>query len=229
MFHPFALLQTTPDPEIESKLGSYSIVKRFMDNSKLLIGVDGTSTSSSNVSHQSKSSSAGSSRGCSSSAGQEFKKPGGLKGSNSSSSSASTNGSQQQRGSFVKPGVNDSKPPYGGRRGYSSQPMKQPINSNDYRHPFSAKGSLQPRSSSPAVGSNSALPVGNSGGSGGSGVVNSGGSLASRAQFTGRSLKLPVNVSIDFFISPSSSRARRSSARCDLVSGIVFGHGLHAR
>nr|XP_012217906.1 PREDICTED: LOW QUALITY PROTEIN: SKI/DACH domain-containing protein 1-like [Linepithema humile] len=131
-----APVRTTPDPEIESKLGSYSLVKHLLDDSKRLIGVDGistgSSTSSSSVSHH-RSNSGSSSRGCSSSAGQEFKKPGGPRGSNSasSSSSGSSSGSQQQRGGFVKPA--DSKPPYGGRGGYPGQPIKQPINSNDHR------------------------------------------------------------------------------------------------
>ncbi|XP_011345805.1 AF4/FMR2 family member 4 isoform X3 [Ooceraea biroi] len=179
--------------QIQSKLGNYSLVKHLLDEPKRLIGIDGIpaspAPSPTPSPHKSSSSSSGSStRSCSPSSVQEFKKPGGLRGS-SSSSSASSSASHQQRGGFVKPA--DSKPPYGGRGGYPGQPAVKHggSNSNDHRSHglLPAKGPPPPASQPTNSPVGTAPPIGNSG--------SSGGSLASRANFAGRLKLIDVNGS----------------------------------
>lgn len=196
--------QADPDPQIQSKLGNYHLVKHLLDEPKRLIGIDGipqspapSPTSPAPSAH--KSGVGG--RNCSPSSGQEFKKPGGLRGSSASSSSSaggSSAASHQQRGGFVKPA--DGKPPYGGRGGYPGQPVKHGGGSNDHRNHGLLPAKGPPPHLPPAlVGSNGSLPIiGNSGGSvvGGNFV----GGLASRTQFAGRLKLIDVNVSIDFCI-----------------------------
>lgn len=204
----YSSFQADPDPQIQSKLGNYHLVKHLLDEPKRLIGIDGIPQSPAPSPTPSAHKSGTGGRNCSPSSGQEFKKPGGLRGSSASSSSSSAGGSSaashQQRGGFVKPA--DGKPPYGGRGGYPGQPVKHGGGSNDHRNHglLPAKGPPPPPPHVPPalVGSNGSLPVGgNSGGSvAGS---NFGGGLASRTQFAGRLKLIDVNVSIDFCISLS--------------------------
>ncbi|XP_011630139.1 AF4/FMR2 family member 4 isoform X2 [Pogonomyrmex barbatus] len=201
-----APVRVNPDPEIQSKLGNYLLVKHLLDDSKRLIGIDGippspappTPTSPPST-HKSGSSSGSSSskRDCSPSSGQEFKKPGGFRSTSSSSASSSSSANHQQRGGFVKPA--DGKPPYGGRGGYSGPSIKHGGGSNDHRSHglLPAKGpppssSSQPHPPSP-VGSSGTLPIGNSSGSVGNPGTSSG--LASRTQFAGRLKLIEVNGS----------------------------------
>lgn len=193
----------------------------MLDEPKRLIGIDGVppspAPSPTPSAHKSSASGTGG-RNCSPSAGQEFKKPGGLRGSSAaSSSSSSTVGgssatSHQQRGGFVKPA--DGKPPYGGRGGYPGQPVKYGGGSNDHRNHglLPAKGPPLPHVPPPlagssngslSVGGNSAGSAGVAGSNFGSGGSNNGG-LASRAQFAGRLKLIEVNVSIDFCVFPLS-------------------------
>ncbi|XP_029674647.1 AF4/FMR2 family member 4 isoform X1 [Formica exsecta] len=194
-------VRADPDPQIQSKLGNYHLVKHLLDEPKRLIGIDGIPQSPApSPTPSAHKSSTG--RNCSPSSGQEFKKPGGLRGSSGSSSSSSAGGSSatshQQRGGFVKPA--DGKPPYGGRGGYPGQPVKHGGGSNDHRNhgllPAKGPPPLVPPHVPPAlVGSNGSLPVG--GNSGGGSVVggNFSGGLASRTQFAGRLKLIEVNGS----------------------------------
>ncbi|XP_071559903.1 uncharacterized protein Lilli isoform X3 [Temnothorax nylanderi] len=188
-----APVRVNPDPQIQSKLGNYSLVKHLLDQPKRLIGIDGIppspAPSPTPSAHKSGTDSSG--RSCSPSSGQEFKKPGGLRGTSAASSSSSA--SHQKRGGFVKPA--DGKPPYNGRGGYPGQPVKHGGGSNDHRNHglLPAKGPPPPTQPS-SVGNNGTLPIGNSGGSVGN-LGGSGGSLASRTQFAGRLKLIEVNGS----------------------------------
>lgn len=189
-----------PDPQIQSKLGNYSLVKHLLDKPKRLIGIDGIPQSpASPMPSPHKSGADSSGRSCSPSSGQEFKKPGGLRGTSAASSSSA---SHQQRGGFVKPA--DGKPPYLGRGGYPGQPVKHGGGSNDHRShgllPAKGPPPSQPHPPSP-VGNNGTLPIGNSGGSVGN--LGSVGGLASRTQFAGRLKLIEVNVSNRSFACPS--------------------------
>lgn len=191
-------VRADPDPQIQSKLGNYHLVKHLLDEPKRLIGIDGIPPSPAPSPTPSPHKSGTGGRNCSPSSGQEFKKPGGLRGSSASSSSSSVGGSSaashQQRGGFVKPA--DGKPPYGGRGGYPGQPVKHGGGSNDHRNHglLPAKGPPPPHVPPALVGSNGSLPVGgNSGGSVAGG--NFGGGLASRTQFAGRLKLIDVNGS----------------------------------
>ncbi|KAL0111583.1 hypothetical protein PUN28_013046 [Cardiocondyla obscurior] len=195
-----APVRVNPDPQIQSKLGPYSLVKHLLDKPKRLIGIDGippspapspkspapSPKSPTPSSHKPGSDNSG--RSCSPSSGQEFKKPGELRGASGASSSSSA--SHQQRGGFVKPA--DGKPPYGGRGGYPGQPVKHGGGSNDHRSHGLLPAKGPPPSQSFSVGNNGTLSLVNSGGS----VGNlSGGGLASRTQFAGRLKLIDVNGS----------------------------------
>lgn len=207
-------------------MGNYSLVRHLLaDKPKRLIGIDGgipPSPAPSPTPSSHKSVTDSSSRSCSPSSGQEFKKPGGLRGTSAASSSSSA--SHQQRGGFVKPA--DGKPPYGGRGGYPGQPVKHGGGSNDHRSygllPAKGPPPSQPHPPPVPVGNNGTLPIGNSGGSVGN-LGNSGG-LASRTQF-GRNLKLiEVNVSNRSFASqslPSFARVDRRSGDLNRFMGAV--------
>ncbi|XP_072756554.1 uncharacterized protein Lilli isoform X2 [Anoplolepis gracilipes] len=193
-------VRADPDPQIQSKLGNYHLVKHLLDEPKRLIGIDGIPQSPAPSPTPSSHKSGTGGRNCSPSSGQEFKKPGGLRGSSTSSSSSvggssSSAMSHQQRGGFVKPA--DGKPPYGGRGGYPGQPVKHGGGSNDHRNHglLPAKGPPLPHAPPALVGSNGSLPVG--GNSSGSvvGGGNFGGGLANRTQFAGRLKLIEVNGS----------------------------------
>lgn len=202
-----------PDPQIQSKLGNYSLVKHLLDRPKRLIGIDGIppSPAPSPTPTAHKSGTDSSVRSCSPSSGQEFKKPGGLRGtsaaSSSSSAASSSSSASHQRGGFVKPA--DGKPPYGGRGGYPGQPVKHGGSSNEHRsHGLLPAKPSQPHSSS-SVGNNGVLlPIGNSGGN----VGNPGGSggLASRNQFGERLKLLSIDVKVSNRSFASLSIARSS-------------------
>ncbi|XP_011879984.1 PREDICTED: AF4/FMR2 family member 4 isoform X2 [Vollenhovia emeryi] len=191
-----APVRVNPDPQIQSKLGNYMLVKHLMDKPKRLIGIDGIAANPpapSPALSAHKSGTDSSSRSCSPSTGQEFKKPGGLRGTSAASSSSSAG--HQQRGGFVKPA--DSKPSYGGRGAYPGQPVKHGGGGNDHRShgllPAKGPPPSQPHPPSP-VGNNGALSIGNSGGSAGN-LGGGGGGLASRTQFAGRLKLIEVNGS----------------------------------
>ncbi|KYN00502.1 AF4/FMR2 family member 4, partial [Cyphomyrmex costatus] len=179
-----------PDPQIQSKLGNYSLVKHLLDKPKRLFGIEQSGIPQSPAplptpaAHKSGTDSSG--RSCSPSSGPEFKKPGGLRGTSAASSSSSAS---HQRGGFVKPA--DGKPPYGGRGGYPGQPVKHGGNDHRSHGLLPAKGPPLPQPSSTG-GSNSAVPISSSSGSV---VGNPGGSLSSRTQFACRLKLIEVNGS----------------------------------
>ncbi|XP_011158901.1 AF4/FMR2 family member lilli isoform X3 [Solenopsis invicta] len=185
-----APVRAMPDPQIQSKLGNYSLVKHLLDKPKRLIGIDGIPPSPAPSPMPSAQRSGTDSSGrCSPSSGQEFKKPGGPRGTSVASSSSSAS-HQQQRGSFVKPA--DGKLPYNGRVAYPGQPVKHGGGSNDHRSHGLLPAKGPPPCSQPlppTVGGNGTLAIGNSGGSAG----NPSSSLASRTQFAGRLKLIEVN------------------------------------
>ncbi|KYQ56862.1 hypothetical protein ALC60_04226 [Trachymyrmex zeteki] len=184
------LSEVNPDPQIQSKLGNYSLVKHLLDKPKRLFGIEQSGIPQSPApsptpsAHKSGTDSSG--RSCSPSSGPEFKKPGGLRGTSAASSSSSAN---HQRGGFVKPA--DGKLPYGGRGSYPGQPVKH--GGNDHRNHglLPAKGPPLPQPPSTG-GSNGTVPIGNSSGSV---AGNPGGSLSSRTQFACRLKLIEVNGS----------------------------------
>ncbi|XP_018301476.1 AF4/FMR2 family member 4 isoform X2 [Mycetomoellerius zeteki] len=185
-----APVRVNPDPQIQSKLGNYSLVKHLLDKPKRLFGIEQSGIPQSPApsptpsAHKSGTDSSG--RSCSPSSGPEFKKPGGLRGTSAASSSSSAN---HQRGGFVKPA--DGKLPYGGRGSYPGQPVKH--GGNDHRNHglLPAKGPPLPQPPSTG-GSNGTVPIGNSSGSV---AGNPGGSLSSRTQFACRLKLIEVNGS----------------------------------
>ncbi|KAG5319880.1 AFF4 protein, partial [Acromyrmex heyeri] len=185
-----APVRVNPDPQIQSKLGNYSLVKHLLDKPKRLFGIEQSGIPQSPApsptpsAHKSGTDSSG--RSCSPSSGPEFKKPGGLRGTSAASSSSSAS---HQRGGFVKPA--DGKPPYGGRGGYPGQPVKHGGNDHRSHGLLPAKGPPLPQPSSTG-GSNGTIPIGNSSGSV---VGNLGGSLSSRTQFACRLKLIEVNGS----------------------------------
>ncbi|XP_018397864.1 PREDICTED: AF4/FMR2 family member 4 isoform X2 [Cyphomyrmex costatus] len=185
-----APVRVNPDPQIQSKLGNYSLVKHLLDKPKRLFGIEQSGIPQSPAplptpaAHKSGTDSSG--RSCSPSSGPEFKKPGGLRGTSAASSSSSAS---HQRGGFVKPA--DGKPPYGGRGGYPGQPVKHGGNDHRSHGLLPAKGPPLPQPSSTG-GSNSAVPISSSSGSV---VGNPGGSLSSRTQFACRLKLIEVNGS----------------------------------
>ncbi|XP_018367072.1 PREDICTED: AF4/FMR2 family member 4 isoform X2 [Trachymyrmex cornetzi] len=185
-----APVSVNPDPQIQSKLGNYSLVKHLLDKPKRLFGIEQSGIPQSPApsptpsAHKSGTDSSG--RSCSPSSGPEFKKPGGLRGTSAASSSSSAS---HQRGGFVKPA--DGKPPYGGRGGYPGQPVKHGGNDHRSHGLLPAKGPPLPQPSSTG-GSNGTVPTGNSSGSV---AGNPGGSLSSRTQFACRLKLIEVNGS----------------------------------
>ncbi|KYM89487.1 Lysosomal aspartic protease [Atta colombica] len=185
------LSEVNPDPQIQSKLGNYSLVKHLLDKPKRLFGIEQSGIPQSPApsptpsAHKSGTDSSG--RSCSPSSGPEFKKPGGLRGTSAASSSSSAS---HQRGGFVKPA--DGKPPYGGRGGYPGQPVKHGGNDHRSHGLLPAKGPPLPQPSSTG-GSNGTVPINNSSGSV---AGNPGGSsLSSRTQFACRLKLIEVNGS----------------------------------
>ncbi|EGI69303.1 hypothetical protein G5I_02069 [Acromyrmex echinatior] len=184
------LSEVNPDPQIQSKLGNYSLVKHLLDKPKRLFGIEQSGIPQSPApsptpsAHKSGTDSSG--RSCSPSSGPEFKKPGGLRGTSAASSSSSAS---HQRGGFVKPA--DGKPPYGGRGGYPGQSVKHGGNDHRSHGLLPAKGPPLPQPSSTG-GSNGTIPIGNSSGSV---VGNLGGGISSRTQFACRLKLIEVNGS----------------------------------
>ncbi|XP_018348554.1 PREDICTED: AF4/FMR2 family member 4 isoform X2 [Trachymyrmex septentrionalis] len=192
-----APVRVNPDPQIQSKLGNYSLVKHLLDKPKRLFGIEQSGIPQSPApsptpsAHKSGTDSSG--RSCSPSSGPEFKKPGGLRGTSVASSSSSAS---HQRGGFVKPA--DGKPPYGGRGGYPGQPVKHGGNDHRSHGLLPAKGPPLPQPSSTG-GSNGTVPIGNISGSVTSVTSvagNPGGSLSSRTQFACRLKLIEVNGSV---------------------------------
>lgn len=197
------------------------LVKHLLDKPKRLIGIDGgipQSPAPSPTPSAHKSGTDSSVRSCSPSSGQEFKKPGGLRGTSAASSSSSAN---HQRGGFVKPA--DGKPPYGGRGAYPGQPVKHGGSSNDHRNHglLPAKGPPPPPT---PVGNSGTLPIGNSGGSVGN--LSNGGSLASRTQFAGRLKLIEVNVSNRCFASLFFARSLFACVDCRSGDSNRFGYAF---
>ncbi|KAJ4446503.1 hypothetical protein ANN_13199 [Periplaneta americana] len=149
---------------IQTKLGDYQVVQQILeDDSKRLIGIDGVPASPApGGSHQFFSTPASRMLGQSS---NEFKKPSSSSShqhgptSNSGRANNHYHPRSAPRGGFMKPA--DGKPPHGGRGGYSGQPNKHGVGSNDHR----SNGGIVPPKGPPQGGG--------SGGGGGGNVLNS--------------------------------------------------------
>ncbi|KYN17000.1 AF4/FMR2 family member 4 [Trachymyrmex cornetzi] len=210
------LSEVNPDPQIQSKLGNYSLVKHLLDKPKRLFGIEQSGIPQSPApsptpsAHKSGTDSSG--RSCSPSSGPEFKKPGGLRGTSAASSSSSAS---HQRGGFVKPA--DGKPPYGGRGGYPGQPVKHGGNDHRSHGLLPAKGPPLPQPSSTG-GSNGTVPTGNSSGSV---AGNPGGSLSSRTQFACRLKLIEVNG--------SNSRASIDTPDVENILKVIRHYHRHYR
>ncbi|XP_011684736.1 PREDICTED: AF4/FMR2 family member 4-like [Wasmannia auropunctata] len=220
-------VRVNPDPEIQSKLGNYALVRQaLIEKPKRLIGIDCVPPSPSPMPTAPVLTSPAMLTGpamltapaftvsvpiaptlsaplpstSSGSSGSEFKKPGGPRSTSAASSSSST--SNQQRGGFVKP--TDSKPSYNGRGSYAGQPVK-----HDYPRTHGLLSVKLPSQLPPAitVGSNG-VPIVSSGGSAGIS-----GSLASRTQFAERLKLIEVNVTALSISAPACGGDVAANAR----------------